>query len=296
MSHFHPIPRHEDLKDQDEKNVVVFTCLLTNKLNRKLTELAIQSLRIRSGFKGDIVLFTDHNGWFGVESYDIIMVPIRDFYKELETQGWKIPLKYVYSSTFRVFIKDFFDFSVYDKLIYLDYDVLTLQDCRKAFDFITDDSFYFTYAARKEWIVDNARGKQEPGYRGPFVSRDFDFGPYNNTKVVKDSVTGICAGIFGIKTEMLDTILNIWKNYLKEFTDNGTELSNQQALNQLILMERIKGKAFPNEWINYPLTPVIDCIDKRTLNTTDNFIFHHFNPGSLEIKLLNMQRFLKMTK
>jgi hypothetical protein len=137
------------------------------------------------------------------------------------------------------------------------------------------DEVHFTYAPVYGW-------KDAAFMAGSYVEQ------YRDSAAVAGSPTGICSGIFGIRTRALDGLLDVWQKTLQATpTDN-----DQHALNELVVRQRVKGVAFPNEWVAYPCQVRQESDDRRIFNRPRDFIFYHFNPVSNEVKFRMMTEYL----
>lgn len=280
-------------------NALVFVCFFTDTINKKLTELAIRSFREKGDYQGDIILFTDYPGDFGVDSYGVTVVKNNEFLKNNTCEQGRRFSDRFRRYFFRLFMYDFFDFSPYSKVIYVDYDVLAERPIQPMFDYISEDSFYFTYAARKKWIRRND-SKNKKSYN-PFFAEWFDTTMYQKSIFFVESKTGVCSGIFGAKKDALRTILKTWREYIGGYHRHGIDLNGQMGLNHLLVMGKIDGRAFPDKWIGYPFSPVLNNAqkkripdyeqsvfrhgDKRDLDDRSGVILNHFNPGDGLTKL-----------
>jgi len=166
----------------------------------------------------------------------------------------------------------YYDFSRHAKIIYLDFDILVLKNVNRAFSFMRGDEIHFTYAPVYGW-TDSAF------MAGAYVEQ------YRNGPIVAGSPTGICSGIVGLRTKVLDGFLDIWQKTLQATpTDN-----DQHALNEMIVKGMVKGTAFPNEWVAYPYQIRQDADDRRLFSKPRDFIFHHFNPVNNQVKFRMMK-------
>jgi len=290
------------------KNCIVFVCFFSDKINRKLTRLSIESIIKNSDNKTDIILFTDFEGDFSLSAKNVKIIIVKDFPQKSQTLKLKKKFKLYF---FRIFICDYFDFSQYLKILYLDYDIMAEKSILPFFEFISDDSFYISYAARREWEIDS-NGKKINNEYNPFTADWFDCSQYMNSRIFKESNTGVCSGIFGSKGKSLPRHLEIWKQYALKYHSSGLDLNGQHALNHLLIMDKINFRAFPDEWINYPFSPSLNenqksgiinfensifrHSEKRNLKTQDEFIINHFNPGNNITKLKYMLEFERKNK
>lgn len=240
-------------------NAVVLVCLTDRNHNAELLELSLRSLREKARFKGDIIVFTDFTR--KLDNEDALQIT-RVIIERSPSEDPK---------NFRIYMNEYYDFSKHTKIIYIDFDILVMKNINKAFDQIKTDAIYFTYAPFLEWHT-------EAFMAGSYIDQ------YRDTKIVKGSVTGICSGIFGIRTHILDDLLSLWRKVLETTPTNN----DQHALNELIVKERFKAIAYPNEWVSYPLQVKQDGDDKRIMNKKGNYIFYHYNPYQNEVKIKAM--------
>ena len=244
-------------------NAIVFVCMHDRDYNAELLELALVSLRKKSRYKDNIVVFTDFKRKLRGEDELRITRVIVDEEVTADPRN------------FRIYMNRFYDFSKHKKIIYLDFDILVLKNINRAFSYIRGDDIYFTFAPLFQW-ADSA-----------FMAGSY-IGDYRNSEIVKASSTGICSGIFGIRTRALDNLLGIWQNTLQATaTDN-----DQHALNELIVKDRVGGVPFPNEWVSYPYQVKQDADDNRVFTGDRDFIFYHFNPTNNRTKLMMMTDYL----
>lgn len=249
--------------DSPTKNVIVFTCIQDRDLNTELLGLAIASLRGKAGFRDDIVVFTDFDRKLHGEDDLRITRVIVD--REVTADP----------KNFRIYMNRFYDFGRHRKMIYLDFDILTLKNVNRVFSFMRGDEVHFTYAPVYGW-ADSAF------MAGAYVES------YRDTPIVAGSPTGICSGIFGIRTTALDGLLDIWQRTLRATpTDN-----DQHALNELLVRQAFAGVAFPNEWVAYPYQVRQESDDRRVFRKPRDFIFYHFNPVNNEVKYRMMTEYL----
>ena len=244
-------------------NAIVLVCLTDSNYNAELLELSLISIRKKARFKGDIIVFTDFTRPLnGEEDYAITRVHID-----------KLPSED--PRNFRIYMNEYYDFSKHKKIIYIDFDILVMSNINRVFDQIKTDAIYFTYAPYFEWHDDAFTA-------GSYID------DYRNTTIVKNSITGICSGIFGIRTHMLDNLLKIWRKVLEDTpTDN-----DQHALNEVIVKGMFKAISYPNEWVSYPLQIRNESDDRRVFKKNKHFIFYHYNPYSNETKFQEMSRHL----
>ncbi len=245
-------------------NVIVFVCLGDRDFNAELLELALVSLRKKSCYKDNIVVFTDFNRKLKDEDDLRITRVIVD---KKVTEDPK---------NFRIHMNRFYDFSRHKKIIYLDFDILVLKNVNRAFSNIRGDDIYFTYAPVYPW-------ESSSFMAGGYIN------DYRDTEIVMGSTTGICSGIFGIRTHVLDNLLDIWQQKLRETpTDN-----DQHALNEVIVKGLVSGTPFPNEWVSYPYQVKQDSDDLRVFSKPRDYIFYHFNPISNSVKFGMMTDYLE---
>jgi alpha-N-acetylglucosamine transferase len=245
-------------------NAIVFVCLHDSNQNADLLELAIISLRGKAGYKDDIIVFTDFDRKLrNQEGMRITRVLV-------EMGVTKDP------KNFRICMNQFYDFGQHRKIIYLDFDILVLRNVNRVFSYIRGDEIYFTYAPVYSW-TDSAF------MAGGYIRQ------YRDSEIVMGSPTGICSGIFGIRTKALDKLLASWQQMLQATpTDN-----DQHALNELIVKGMVKGVALPNEWVSYPYQVRQDADDRRVFNKPRDYIFYHFNPVSNQVKFRMMSEYLE---
>ncbi len=245
------------------KYVVVLVCLQDTNFNAELLELALYSLRKRASYRGDIVVFSDFTRKLrGEDSLDIIRVHV-DQYPSQDPRN------------FRIYMDDYYDFSVHRKLIYIDFDILVLKNMNRAFNAIRGDAIYYTYAPVFPW-------DSEAFMAGAYIDQ------YRNTPIVKNSLTGICSGIFGVQTAMLGELLETWRKVLKQTpTDN-----DQHALNEVIVRGMVKAQPFPNEWVAYPVQVRREADDNRVFSRKKDYIFYHFNPVDNRVKYQMMNEYM----
>ncbi|HFD80772.1 MAG TPA: hypothetical protein ENK05_10345 [Gammaproteobacteria bacterium] len=247
----------------NHNNVVVFVCLQDRNLNVELLELALHSLRGSAGYQGDIVVFTDfHRRLKGEDGLSLRRIHV-DRYPSQDPRN------------FRIYMDDFYDFSVHQNLVYLDFDILVLKDIEPAFSCIRDDAIHFTYAPVFPWA-------SEAFMAGPYL------GQYRNSPVVKGSLTGICSGIFGIRTTALGRLLRVWREVLARTPSNN----DQHALNELIVKGMVEARPYPNEWVSYPVQVRQESDDRRVFSGERDFIFYHFNPVANQVKYRLMREYL----
>lgn len=245
-------------------NAIVFVCLNDRDQNADLLELAITSLRRKSGYKDDIIVFTDFDRKLrNEEALRITRVLV----EEGVTKDPK---------NFRLYMNRFYAFGKHKKIIYLDFDILVLKNVNRVFSYIRGDEVYFTYAPVYSW-TDSAF------MAGAYIDQ------YRGSDIVMGSSTGICSGIFGTRTRTLDKLLDIWQRTLQTTpTDN-----DQHAFNELIVKGMVKGVALPNEWVSYPYQVRQDSDDRRVFKKPKDYIFFHFNPISNQVKFRMMNDYLE---
>ena len=244
-------------------NVIVLVCMHDRDNNAELLELALVSLRRKSKYKDDIVVFSDFDRKLKDEDELGINRVIVD-------QGVTNDPR-----NFRIHMNRFYDFSRHKKLIYMDFDILVLKNVNRVFSYIRAADLYFTYAPVFPW-------KNEAFMTGGYIDG------YLDKDIVKGSVTGICSGIFGLRTQGLDDLLDHWQRVLQSTpTDN-----DQHALNEVLIKDMVGGKPFPNEWVAYPFQVRQDADDRRVFDKKRDFIFYHFNPTSNLVKLQMMTDYL----
>jgi len=238
----------------DSKYVVVL-CLQDTNFNAELLELALHSLRQCASYRGDIVVFTDFTRKLrGEDTLGITRIYV-DRYPSEDPRN------------FRIYMEDYYDFSVHKKLIYIDFDILVLKNINRAFNYIKDNAVYYTYAPVFPWVG-------EAFMAGGYIDQ------YKHTAVVRGSITGICSGIFGVPTSMLGELLKVWREVLQRTPTNN----DQHALNEVIIKGMIKAYPYPNEWVSYPVQVRRESDDKRVFARKKDYVFYHFNPVENRIK------------
>jgi len=245
-------------------NVIVLVCMHDRDNNAELLELALVSLRRKSRYKDDIVVFTDFDRKLKDEDELAITRVV------VEPGVTEDP------RNFRIYMNRFYDFSHHKKLVYMDFDILALKNVNRVFSYMRTDDIYFTYAPVFPWTNE---AFMAGGYIDDYLGKD----------IVKGSVTGICSGIFGLRTQGLDSLLNDWQRVLQSTpTDN-----DQHALNEVLVKGMVGSQPFPNEWISYPFQVRQDADDRRVFGKKKDFIFYHFNPTSNSVKLEMMTDYLE---
>lgn len=247
-------------------NAVVLVCIHDRNYNADLLELAVISLRKKSRYRDDIVVFTDFDRKLKNEEELAITRVVVDAGVTRDPRN------------FRIYMNRFYDFSRHKKIIYMDFDILVLKNVNRVFSFIRSDDIYFTYAPVFPW-------KHTAFMAGSYIDS------YLDRDIVKGSVTGICSGIFGLRTKGLDALLDQWRHVLELTpTDN-----DQHALNELLIKGMVDSQPFPNEWVAYPFQVRRDQDDRRAFKKDKDFIFYHFNPTSNNVKLMMMTEYLEKT-
>ena len=245
-------------------NVIVLVCMHDRDNNAELLELALVSLRKKSRYKDDIVVFTDFDRKLKDEDELAITRVV------VEPGVTEDP------RNFRIYMNRFYDFSRHKKLVYMDFDILVLKNVNRAFSYMRTDDVYFTYAPVFPW-------KNEAFMAGSYID------DYLGKDIVKGSVTGICSGIFGLRTQGLDELLDHWQRVLQSTdTDN-----DQHALNEVLVKDMVGSQPFPNEWVAYPFQVRQDSDDRRVFGKKRDFIFYHFNPTNNLVKLEMMTDYLE---
>jgi len=245
-------------------NVIVLVCMHDRDNNAELLELALVSLRGKSRYKDDIVVFTDFDRKLKDEDELWITRVI------VEPGVTEDP------RNFRIHMNRFYDFSRHKKLVYMDFDILVLKNINRVFSYIRTNDIYFTYAPVFPW-------KNEAFMTGSYIDG------YLDKDIVKGSATGICSGIFGLRTQGLDNLLGNWQRVLQ-----GTPTDNDQhALNEVLIKDMVSSQPFPNEWVAYPFQVRQDSDDRRVFGKKRDFIFYHFNPTNNLEKLRMMTDYLE---
>lgn len=245
------------------KYVVVLVCLQDRNFNAELLELALHSLRYRGSYRGDIVVFTDFaRPLRGEDELDITRVHV-DHYPSEDPRN------------FRIYMDQYYDFSVHRKLIYMDFDILVMKNINKAFNAIREKAVYFTYAPVFPWA-------HEAFMAGDYVSE------YRDSAIVKGSVTGICSGIVGLPVELLGNLLKVWREVLERTPSDN----DQHALNEVLVKGMINARAFQNEWVAYPVQVRQDTDDRRAFSARKEPIFLHFNPVDNAVKFQMMSQYM----
>lgn len=262
---------------------IYLVCLNTHHINLAMTRLAILSLRNKAHYAGDILVFTDRpQGWEGLGDGTRI-VPVDTSKRAGDDEGipWQQDPR-----LFRILVTELYDLTRYDMVLYLDYDVLVDGDLQPVFAHMTHDALYFTYAARRPWVDPNYPSE---GFLSPYLGRHFNPAIFGNSPIFRQSVTGVCSGIFAMRGNAIPALFSRWRQYVRQRVAAGHAVTVQTALNELLLMGDISGKSLPNEWIAYPLSPLFNAPDQRSLLSQDRFLFHHFNPGKAGFKLVYMK-------
>jgi len=254
-----------------------------------MTRLCILSLREKAGYTGDIVIFTDGVHFFDdIPQTNLNIVHINGVEKIRQIPGFANCPEYLCAQKFRVFMTDHYNFKAYEKLIYIDYDVLVSRNISTVFDYISTSSVYFTYAAQAHWID---KYQKPYGQQSPYISSNFKLDTCINSNIFTNSTTGICSGIFGIKTDQMGALFSSWRKRIIQNVAQGIYINDQFPFNELLLEADVHGEPFPDEWIDYPLLPIIKLDDLRNLESTEKYIFHHFNPCKAETKIHYMKIF-----
>lgn len=250
-------------KEKKSNNVIVLVCMHDSDNNADLLELALVSLRRKSRYKDDIVVFTDFDRKLKNEEELAITRVV------VEPGVTKDP------RNFRIHMNRFYDFGRHKKLIYMDFDILVLKNVNRVFSYMRTTDLYFTYAPVFPWT------------NAAFMAGHYIDG-YLHRDIVTASVTGICSGIFGLRTQGLDELLENWQQVLQSTpTDN-----DQHALNEVLIKGMVGSQPFPNEWVAYPFQVRQESDDRRVFANNKDFIFYHFNPTNNLEKLRMMTEYL----
>ncbi len=259
-----------------------------------MTRLAMRSLREQGQFNGDVILFTDSPDVFSVAETtgDVSQLVTIDVVGHLARYPGLVDYPRDWARLFKPFMADYFDFSAYNKVIYLDSDILCAAPIEPLFEHMADERFYFTFSAWFGWIDAST---QPNGNHSPFLGRNFDLAHLQQSDLPRWSETGVCAGVFGMRSECISQYLMAWKARILAFVAEGITASDQMALNELLLQGDIDGAPFHNEWVSYPMTALVGRSDRRHLGkgsaSQTGFILYHFNPLSAELKLKHMRAF-----
>lgn len=229
-----------------KSNLIVLICLGDKNYNVDLTLLSLRSIRKVAKFDGSILLFTDFDR-------DI------DGLAELNIDRIVIPQDSIDDPrNFRIYMHQYYDFGKHEKILYMDFDILVLKKLDFVFKKVESDAVHYCYAPKMPWTDYDAFGAN--GY----IER------YLKTPIVKASPTGICSGVFCIKSSRLKQLLKKWEKVLGKTPSNN----DQHAFNSLLVKQGFPCKPFPNEWFEYPMQKP----DARSLRSAEHFIFYHYNP------------------
>lgn len=268
------------------KTAVLFYYIGTAPAYVAAAKLAMKSLRSTGEFRGDILMFTDQPQLHQDQGETIISVGEKDFLSRFSvlnqsSRNWSL--------IFKPFMGLYFDASKYDRLIYMDVDVLCHSSIAPIFSAISENNLHFTYAPNATWLDQSA---SDFGTHGPFLRDKADVELLASSPVAQASVTGVCAGIFGTSGQAFDHLMAPWRDLIIRSFSDGQPVLDQMALNECLLNGDIPGIAFPNEWIAYPLWKVLGKKDLREFDDNQTKpILYHFNPLSAEVKLGYMRAF-----
>ncbi len=238
------------------KNLVVLICLGDKNHNVDLTLLSLQSIRRVSGFDGDVLLFTDFDR--DIESLN-----------KLQVKRVVVPAGAIEDPrNFRIYMHQYYDFAQHETILYMDFDILVLKGLAPVFRKIESNHVYFCYAPKQPWDNYDAFGANE------YIAK------YMKSPIVSASPTGICSGVFGIKSRKLKSMLKSWEKVLAKTPSNN----DQHAFNSLLVKQGYPCRPLPNEWFEYPMQKP----DARELRSRDHFIFYHYNPVPNHMKLARM--------
>lgn len=238
-------------------NLIVLICLGDKNYNVDLTVLSITSIREVARYTGGIVLFTDFDR-------EIPQLATMDIERVV------VPSDSIDDPrNFRIYMHNYYDFSQHENILYMDFDILVLKKIDSVFKKLEKDLVYYCYAPKMPWENDDAFGAS--GYIEKF----------RKSPVAKVSPTGICSGVFAIKSKYLTKLLKKWGKVLSKTASNN----DQHAFNELLVKGSYPCRPLPNEWFEYPLQKP----DVRKLRSQDHFVFYHYNPVSNPIKLKHMQ-------
>ena len=269
------------------KTAILLVCMGHKPSYVEMTKLAVNSLRTKGQYKGDILLFSDHPELFDFADVRMVNVCEDEFLSRFPdlynpNRHWGL--------LFRPFMGFYFDATEYEQVLYLDIDVLCDRPLAPILSAISKFHLHFTYAAAVSWLDESATTLDQ---RSPFLTKEFDISLLESSPIAQSSTSGVCSGVFGLYGSNFDDFMAPWRELILYLYKKGNVICDQMAFNECLLQKSIPGVAIPNKWIAYPLWGLVGREDLRDgKSLSGRSILYHFNPMSADIKLGYMKAFI----
>ena len=266
-------------------DALLFVSIGTNPAYPAMARLAVQSAREAGAFNGAIVMLTDHPEHLA--DLDLTVVEI-DGAAHCARFPALSRVNRHWAENLRAFADLYHDFAQYDRVLYLDTDILCAGPVGPVIEAIGTDYLHFAYAPCAGWLDSNAIALD---HHSPFLRKGADTTVLDSSPIAQGSLTGVCSGSYGMAGDRVSQFMQLWRELLLACFDRGEEVTDQMALNECLLGGSIPGLALPNEMVAYPLWALMGRAERRELPANPVPVLYHFNPLSAEKKLGYMRAF-----
>jgi len=211
-------------------NLIYLICYWNNDpMWVEMTTMCVTSLRKLGNYKDKIVIMTDHNQAFMScdlgDNTEVLNVSSNEI---IETSNHRNGAECFYVAKQKFY--KFFDVSPFNKVLYLDSDILVINDIHPLFN-ISED---FHYA--REYLPMNS----------PWFNGCLD----EDEKEQANWVRGANAGTFCVPSNMFSSYMQLWLRSICEFP--SAVAYDQPVLNALIFRNKISAKPFADYTVAFP--------------------------------------------
>jgi hypothetical protein len=203
------------------RNLVYLTCF-GNAKYFEMSTLCIKSLRTFGAYEGEIFVFSDKDQKFS--DLDVKVVKVSGL-----TSGDQF-------KCFRTIAYDYFESSLYDKIIYTDTDILAVDKIASFFDHCQGGVSAYQEYGFNTMISVSCGGSL-------LKARDIE-------KAYKS--WGVNSGFFCMKGNQFKHNMQLWSREIFANLDRINQWSDQPYLNYLILKKKIRFTPFPDQWVMLP--------------------------------------------
>lgn len=212
-----------------------------------MLKYSIQSLRLFGKYKGDILIISDN----------ICLDKVKEYFPDCKILHIKNESKHCEASINKLRIYKYEDISKYDKIIFLDLDILVQNDIADIFDSI-QDKFIFsneyypeTHSIRK--IIDDS------GY-GKDLFSEYEYEKYDIKN--KRAING---GFFGFRVSMIShfekILLELEKDRVININNNQTWYCEQPTINKYMITHEVYDDNISDKILQFATYYKTDNID-----------------------------------
>ena len=263
------IPNHLINTSKSKKNIIrsknlVYACVFYNKDYFKLLDLLLKSMKMYSSLSFDFLVITSPE--FEPEVKRIALT------LNLELKVFSLDFKTIFQAACaRLFIFDYPEISEYEKLLYLDTDIILKGDLAPLFALPIEDLLHGIQSGHL--------------WSQSFGSQFFDF------RTIDQNLAGINSGtLLFLNSENMKNLFGRIQNHIKQFTDDGNKppyCMDQPFINY----HAIKDSLYNNTLLN-PLVSLYEGDDKVDNYATSVICHFSFPIGNFGHKFNRMCNFL----